>query len=241
MPLPRLDPDPQAPFPPAADALREPDGLLAWGGDLSPARLLNAYRNGIFPWYSQDDPILWWSPDPRTVFDTSALHLSRRFRRSLRHSHWLIRADQAFAEVVDACANTPRRGQHGTWILPEMQQAYLDLHRLGYAHSVEVWSGERMIGGVYGVCAGNVFCGESMFGTESGASKLALAALCRLLAGHDVRWLDAQMHTAHLASLGAVEISRNHYLALLRDGTPVQLPTQAWRAACQGWNAPDFS
>jgi leucyl/phenylalanyl-tRNA--protein transferase len=147
--LPWLSPDPASPFPPADTALRDPDGLLAAGGDLSPDRLLNAYSHGIFPWYSDDQPILWWSPDPRTVFRTDRVHLSRRFRRQLRGSDWVARADTAFVEVIDACATMPRAGQRGTWITAEMRDAYVALHRLGYAHSIEVFDGDdRLVGGL---------------------------------------------------------------------------------------------
>lgn len=239
MHLPRLDPDPTTPFPPPESARRQPDGLLAWGGDLSPTRLMRAYRSGIFPWYSQGDPILWWSPDPRTVFDTGELHLSRRFRRSLRHSDWAIHADRDFAGVVEACASTPRRGQDGTWILPEMARAYVELHRLGHAHSVEVYAGERLVGGIYGVDAGPVFCGESMFSRQSGASRLALAALCRLLAERGVRWLDAQMHTPHLAALGARQIRRSEYLSCLADREPSSSSAD-WPEHCRNRVAADF-
>ena len=141
-----LSPDPEAPFPPAETALRQPDGLLAIGGDLSPQRLLNAYRHGIFPWYSEGQPILWWAPDPRMVFRTEGVRLSSRFRRGLRHSTWQVRADTAFAEVMAACAGTPRPGQDGTWITDAMQAAYLELHRLGHAHSVEVFDQDRLGG-----------------------------------------------------------------------------------------------
>ena len=164
MPRPALlSPDPEAPFPPATQALRVPDGLLAVGGDLSPTRLLNAYRNGIVPWFSQGQPILWWTPDPRMVFRTSKPLLSRRFRRSLRSSTWLVRADTAFDQVIDACASLPRPGQDGTWITQDMVAAYRELHRLGHAHSVEVFKDDQLVGGIYGVAIGKLFCGESMF------------------------------------------------------------------------------
>ena len=241
MRLPQLGSDPRAPFPPAGMAQRSPNGLLAWGGDLSPTRLMNAYRSGIFPWYSEDDPILWWSPDPRTVFDTGRLHLSRRLRRSLRKSGWTVRADVAFAAVLDACANTPRPGQSGTWILPDMQQAYLLLHRLGFAHSIEVYEEDQLIGGVYGVDAGPVFCGESMFSRRSGASSLALAALCRQLSESGVGWLDAQMHTAHLASLGAIELRRDDYLARLSAPHAQPPASGSWSTRFGHRDARDFT
>lgn len=228
---------PDAPFPPAEHALREPDGLLAIGGDLSPARLLNAYAGGIFPWFSEGQPILWWSPDPRTVFRTDGVRLSSRFRRSLRHSPWSIRADSAFAAVIDACARSPRPGQDGTWITPAMRAAYLELHRLGYAHSVEVFEEEVLVGGIYGVATGRMFFGESMFSARSGGSKVALAALARQL--HRWGWplIDAQVENAHLLSLGAELWPRQRFLACLRK--QVLLPAQAgsWQAAFGKWPA----
>lgn len=228
--LPELGHDPDAPFPPPPQALRQPDGLLAWGGDLSATRLMNAYRNGIFPWYSPDDPILWWSPDPRTVFDTSALHLSRRFHRQMRSSRWRIRIDHDFSAIITACANTPRPGQHGTWIDTAMQAAYQELHQLGHAHSVAVYDeNDDLAGGIYGIHAGPVFCGESMFSHRSGGSKIALAALCRLLAEHQARWLDAQFHTPHLASLGALQIPRARYLEILQSPASSGLGIGSWQ------------
>ncbi len=242
MHLPRLDPDPAAPFPPAERARTEPDGLLAWGGDLSPQRLMNAYRHGIFPWFSEGDPILWWSPDPRTVFDTGALHLSRRFRRELRRLEWELRLDSAFSNVVAACADTPRPGQNGTWITAPMRQAYQQLHQLGHAHSLEVFENGTLVGGIYGVMAGNVFCGESMFSHRSGASKLALAALCRLLHDHGTGWLDAQMHTPHLATLGARQLARRDYLAILRQPDPSgALPPDNWQGLLRGLRPADLA
>jgi leucyl/phenylalanyl-tRNA---protein transferase len=204
--------DPAAPFPPAATALRRPDGLLAFGGDLSPPRLLNAYRHGIFPWYSAGQPILWWSPDPRMVFRTDAVHLSSRFRRGLRASHWTIRADTAFETVVERCASSPRPGQDGTWIVPEMQAAYAALHRLGHAHSVEVFDGASIVGGIYGVAVGRMFFGESMFSGASGGSKVALAALARRLSEWGWPLLDAQIEHPHLHRLGARTMPRAEFL-----------------------------
>ena len=209
-----LSADPHAPFPPAELALRRPDGLLAVGGDLSVPRLLNAYRHGIFPWYSEGQPILWWSPDPRTVFRTDAVHLSSRFRRSLRASHWQVRADTAFGAVLEACATVPRDGQDGTWILPPMRTAYLELHRLGHAHSVEVVDADGdLAGGIYGVAVGRMFFGESMFSHQPGGSKVALAALARRLAGWGWPLIDAQFDTPHLRSLGAQSWPRPRFLA----------------------------
>ncbi len=213
--LPRLPADSEAPFPDIAGALRQPDGLLAFGGDLSPARLLNAYRNGIFPWYSEGQPILWWSPDPRMVFRTDAVHLSSRFRRDLRRSDWVVRADTAFADVIAQCAQVPRRGQRGTWITPEMQHAYLDMHRLGHAHSVEVFDesgGERrLVGGIYGIAVGRMFFGESMFSGETGGSKVALAALACRLADWGWPLVDAQVENPHLLGLGGIRLDRTSF------------------------------
>ena len=211
----QLDPSPDAPFPPVEEALREPDGLLAMGGDLSPARLLNAYGRGIFPWYSRGQPILWWSPDPRMVFRTEGVRLSSRFRRELKSSSWLIRADTAFEQVVAACALTPRRGQRGTWITAEMQAAYLDLHRLGHAHSVEVFDGPDLVGGIYGVAVGRMFFGESMYSAVSGGSKAALAGLASGLRSWGWTLIDAQVESEHLLSLGAEAWSRPVFMAEL--------------------------
>lgn len=213
--LPWLSADPSSPFPPVQTALRDPDGLLAAGGDLQPERLLNAYRHGIFPWYSADQPILWWSPDPRTIFRTDGVHLSRRFRRQLRHNGWIAKADTAFAEVVDACAGMPRPGQDGTWITDEMRDAYLALHRLGHAHSVEVFDviGDGgLVGGIYGVAVGRMFFGESMVSLASGGSKAALAALARRL--HEWEWplIDAQVENPHLLRSGAETWPRDRFL-----------------------------
>jgi leucyl/phenylalanyl-tRNA---protein transferase len=226
--LPRLDPDPLASFPRPERALREPNGLLAFGGGLEPERLLAAYRCGIFPWYSPGEPILWWSPDPRTCFETARFRLPRRLRRELRGSPWQLSADRAFGAVIAACATVPRRGQYGTWITPEMQSAYVELHRRGHAHSVEVWEHGRLVGGIYGVAAGPVFCGESMFSLRSGASKVALAALCRQLADWGVELLDAQVDNPHLASLGARGLPRGEYLERLARPPPPALPPDSW-------------
>jgi len=226
-----LSPDPHAPFPPAALALREPDGLLAFGGDLSPPRLLNAYRHGIFPWYSTGQPILWWSPDPRMVFPTASLHLPRRLRRSLRQQRWQLSADTAFDAVVAACASVPRRGQAGTWILPEMRAAYSALHRLGHAHSVEVFEAGELIGGIYGVAVGRMFFGESMFSRRSGASSAALAGLCQRLAQWGWPLLDAQVVSAHLQRLGAVEMPRAQFLAAIAELVQSEGQIGPWTAA----------
>jgi len=211
--LPWLEADPAAPFPPASSALRHPDGLLAAGGDLSATRLLNAYRCGIFPWYSDGQPILWWSPDPRMVFRTDAVRLSTRFRRTLRACDWTVRADTAFEQVIDVCARIPRAGQRGTWISDDMRTAYCALHRLGHAHSVEVFSGEALAGGIYGVAIGRMFFGESMFSAMPGGSKVALAALALRLCAWGWPLIDAQVDNPHLKTMGAEAWPRTDFLA----------------------------
>lgn len=210
--LPKLGPDPDEAFPDVDIALRRPDGLLAFGGDLSPSRLLNAYAHGIFPWFSQGQPILWWSPDPRTLLRTDGVHLSTRFRRDLKRSPWTIRADTRFEAVIDACAATPRPGQDGTWITGAMRDAYVELHRLGHAHSVEVLEGDGLVGGIYGVAVGRMFFGESMFSARSGGSKVALAALADRLRQWDWPLIDAQVDNPHLRTLGAERCPREAFI-----------------------------
>ena len=202
-------------FPPLATALSEPNGLLAVGGDLAPERLLAAYRRGIFPWYSPGEPILWWSPNPRMVLFPAEFKVSRSLGRTLRRGGYEVRLDTAFARVIAACAQTPRRGQQGTWIVPEMQAAYRRLHELGLAHSVETWVDGELVGGLYGIALGRMFYGESMFSWRSDASKIAVAHLARYLERLGFGMVDCQMHTAHLASLGAREIPRDDFIARL--------------------------
>ena len=220
-----LSTDPHAPFPPAGSAMRDPDGLLAIGGDLSVPRLLNAYRHGIFPWFSSGQPPLWWSPDPRMVFRTNGVRLSSRFRRQLKQSPWQVRADTCFDRVITACAQSPRPGQHGTWITSGMRQAYIDLHRQGYAHSVEVFEGDTLAGGIYGVAVGRMFFGESMFSGRSGGSKVALAALARRLSEWEWPLIDAQVENSHLHSLGGCLMRRADFLRAVAD--LVDLPSAA--------------
>lgn len=209
-----LDPDPDAPFPPVELALRDPDGLLAIGGDLSPTRFLAAYRSGIFPWYSEGEPILWWSPVQRAVFRTDGVHLSRRLRRRLRHGGWTVRADTDFAGVVAGCM-AARRGQQGTWITHAMRDAYLELHRRGHAHSIEVVADGELIGGLFGLGVGTMFCGDSMFSARSGASSLALAMLARRLRDWGWPCIDAQVPNAHTLRLGVEIWRREAYLQAL--------------------------
>jgi len=217
--LPCLGEDPASPFPPTSAALRHPNGLLAWGGDLEPVRLLSAYRLGIFPWYTEGEPILWWSPAPRCVIIPSKAHLSRRARRRYHSTSFDITADTAFDDVVRACA-APRRGDAGTWITSEMQHAYGRLHRAGFAHSVEVWRGTQLVGGIYGLALGRIFFGESMFSRETDTSKIALVALCRQLDAWRYTLLDCQVSNPHLLSLGAIQMERQEFdYCLERDVT----------------------
>lgn len=205
--------DPSSPpetFPPTDTALTEPDGLLAVGGDLSPKRLLAAYERGIFPWYSEGQPILWWSPDPRCVLRPERLHVSRRLRRELRRSTLDVSFNTAFDQVIERCA-APRDHQDGTWITAAMRDAYCLLHKLGWAHSVEVWSGERLAGGIYGIAIDRVFFGESMFSNENNGSKIAMRALCRTLVEQRFALLDCQMESPHLYTLGAETMPRRSF------------------------------
>ena len=205
------------PFPPVKQALTQPNGLLAVGGDLSSARLLAAYQRGIFPWYSPGDPILWWSPDPRMVLFPAEFICSHSLKKTLRKGHYQLRTDSAFEQVMRACA-APRHGHEGTWIVEDMIAAYGDLHRQGHAHSVEVWMDDKLAGGLYGVALGAMFYGESMFSRKADGSKIALAHL----AAQWQRWyenglIDCQMHTPHLASLGAREVPRTEFVARVQE------------------------
>ena len=205
-----------APFPPVERALRSPSGLLAAGGDLSAARLLEAYRQGIFPWFNLGEPTLWWSPDPRMVLVPGEFKISRSFARVLRNHAYEVRCNTAFEQVMHGCA-APRSGHSGTWIHEDMIAAYCELHRMGYAHSVETWVDGKLIGGLYGVCIGRMFYGESMFSHASNASKIALAHLTGQLERWQFGLVDCQMNTPHLASLGAREIPRNEFIARLQE------------------------
>lgn len=221
--------DPPHAFPHPESAMREPDGLLAAGGDLSPARLLYAYRHGIFPWYDAGQPILWWSPDPRCIIEPGAFRLSRRQRRELRKSPLLLTFNRAFAAVIEACAG-PRRSGEGTWITPEMSAAYQHMHELGWAHSVEVWNDGRLAGGVYGIAIGKAFFGESMFSRESNASKSALFGLSRIMRQSGMTLLDCQVCSPHLMSLGAIAIPRQDFLARLTLTSSASRPVGGWPA-----------
>lgn len=216
LPIPLIQPGSPPLFPPVQQALIEPNGLLAVGGDLGAERLFAAYAHAIFPWFGEGEPIMWWSPDPRCVFRTGALHVSRSLRRQLRRSNWTLTTDQAFGEVIRACA-APRDGHPGTWIIADMIEAYTALHALGHAHSIEIWDDNTLVGGLYGVMIGRLFCGESMFSARSGGSKAALLGLCRLLHQQDCPLLDAQVGNPHLYSLGAIDLPRRKFLGELEQ------------------------
>jgi len=201
-------------FPPLEKALREPNGLLAAGGDLSPERLLAAYRHGCFPWYQDGQPVLWWSPDPRTVLYPEELHISRSLRKKLRQGIFSVTFDRAFREVIEGCA-APRSYADGTWITATMQNAYMRLHQLGIAHSVEVWQDQQLVGGLYGLAIGRLFFGESMFSRATDASKIGFVALVERLQDWGFKMIDCQMPTQHLASFGARPISREAFAETL--------------------------
>ena len=214
MPVFRLGAEPI--FPPVE--LAEPEGLLAIGGDLATERLLTAYRQGIFPWYEPGGPILWWSPDPRLVLIPGELRISQRLARTIRQGRFETRYNTAFAQVIKRCAEIPRQHEEGTWITPEMQQAYIRLHELGHAHCMESWRDGELVGGIYGVRVGRCFCGESMFHRETDASKVALAALVQRLQAEGVDLIDCQVASEHLIRLGAREIPRSRFLQFLKAG-----------------------
>ena len=202
-------------FPPVDWA--DPEGILAVGGDLSPERVLTAYGNGIFPWYSPGDPIIWWSPDPRMVLFPSELKISRSMRPILNGNRFRVTFDQAFEQVIEACAAIPRKGQSGTWITEEMKAAYIQLHQYGYAHSVEVWEGKDLVGGLYGESLGSMFFGESMFSNVSNASKAGFITAVKKLEAIGFTLIDCQVHTDHLASMGAREIPRSSFMQYLQQ------------------------
>jgi leucyl/phenylalanyl-tRNA---protein transferase len=219
---------PRSPFPPLDAALDDPNGLLAATRDLTPARLLDAYRHGIFPWYGDHEPVLWWSPDPRMVLPTDALRVSRSLRKLVRQQRFEIRADTAFREVMEGCASILRPGQGGTWITPSLVDAYCDLYARGCAHSVEAWIDGRLAGGLYGVALGRMFFGESMFARESGASKVALVHLVGILRERGFPLIDCQQETAHLASFGARPIPRRLFAERLAALVNSPAPAGAW-------------
>jgi len=201
-------------FPPIENA--NADGLLAVGGDLSPERLLLAYQSGIFPWFDRDSPILWWSPDPRMVLYPHKIKISKSMRKVLRSDQFQLTVNTCFENVIDRCSHIKRSGQNGTWITTEMIDAYIELHKKGYATSYEVWENERLVGGLYGIDIGHIFCGESMFSTVSNASKFAFIRLAQDVEAKNYKVIDCQMHTEHLERMGASEIPRNSFIDLLK-------------------------
>lgn len=219
------------PFPPLHSALREPSGLLAASTELRADHLLEAYKNGIFPWYSPGEPVLWWSPDPRMTLTTAELKIPRSLAKVRRHRAWRITFDQAFSQVIQHCANTPRPGQNGTWITSEVIAAYTELHRQGYAHSVETWYDHQLVGGLYGIAIGKMFYGESMFAHQADASKLAFVTLVEHLHQAGFKMIDCQVYTDHLARFGAYEIPREAFITHLRHAITEPAPAaDFWRS-----------
>lgn len=215
----RLFEEPIFPDPEHAD----PDGLLAVGGDLTPERLVSAYSHGVFPWYAENSPILWWSTDPRLVLFPEELHVPKRLERTIRKGCYQISFDTAFERVIGGCSRAPRPGQDGTWLVPEMREAYLEMHRLGLCHSIEAWTDGELVGGLYGISLGRAFFGESMFFCEPDASKAAFVALVRTLQNWGFKLVDCQQTTNHLLRFGAREIRRSRFLQLLNEA--LQFPT----------------
>jgi leucyl/phenylalanyl-tRNA--protein transferase len=226
------------PFPPVEHALDEPNGLLAAGGSLSTRRLLEAYRHGIFPWFNEGDPILWWSPDPRTVLRPSRVHVSHSLKKRLRQDAFCVTIDRAFSRVLDGCA-APRANEAGTWLSPAMRRAYTALQAAGFAHSIEVWMDGELAGGIYGVAVGRVFFGESMFTRRTDASKLAMVRLAMQLERWGCPMIDCQLETSHLVSLGAEQITRAAFVAELT--TLVEQPAMAWSLDADLAGTPDHS
>jgi len=225
--FPWLGPDETFFFPPVSEA--SPEGIVAVGGNLSPGMLISAYSQGIFPWYSAGEPILWWSPDPRCIFPLSEYRVSSRMRRYILNSGFRVTLDTAFSSVIRACAGVERKGSQGTWITRDMQKAYIAMHELGYTHSVEVWRDDKLVGGLYGMSVGSAFFGESMFSLESNASKVALVHLVSVLKERKYSLLDSQVANPHVLSLGAAEIPRNEYLSRLKVALDHPRRPVSWR------------
>lgn len=221
--------------------LAEPDGLLAIGGDLSSMRLLLAYNQGIFPWYNPGEPILWWSPDPRMILVPKELHIPRSLRPLLNANHFNLTLDRDFAAVIRNCRSAPRPGQSGTWITPEMQTAYVALNGKGYAHSLEIWEDEELVGGLYGIAVGAVFCGESMFASTDNASKYGFVKLVQWLGTRGYHFIDCQLYTAHLARFGAGEISRESFLERLERAVKEPTDSGSWSRFEADLNRPTAS
>lgn len=220
-------------FPSPSIALTEPNGLLATGGDLSPKRLINAYTQGVFPWFSDGDPLLWWSPNPRAIINIDELIINRSLAKFLRKKPYTISINKCFERVINICADAPFR-RDDTWIVDDMIDAYIQLHSLGFAHSVEVWQDEQLVGGLYGVAINGLFSGESMFYLKDNASKVALIALAELLKKQGVKFIDCQLQNPFLASMGAKEINRDNFLALKNVALKIAMPDNFWHARMIG-------
>ncbi|MDG2392355.1 MAG: leucyl/phenylalanyl-tRNA--protein transferase [Thalassotalea sp.] len=216
-------------FPNPHTALTEPNGLLAVGGDLQIQRLINAYTQGIFPWFSEDDPYLWWSPDPRTIINVDEININRTLKKFLKKSPYTVSINKAFSQVIALCADAPFRNDD-TWILDDMLIAYTDLHHAGFAHSIEVWQDEKLVGGLYGVAINGLFSGESMFYLKDNASKVALLALSDLLKQQGISFIDCQLQNPFLQAMGAIEIPRTVFLNRKNAELKIQLPTDFWQA-----------
>ena len=219
--------DNQLIFPHPEIAHREPNGLLAFGGDLSPQRLMLAYSMGIFPWFSDNELIMWWSPDPRGILPLDQFKCSKSLKKFARNCQYHITINHAFNQVIDTCATIPRNDS-GTWITQEIINAYKNLHNLGHAHSVEVWQQDNLVGGLYGVVTGKVFCGESMFHKATNASKLAMLALVNMLKTQGAKFIDCQMQNSHLASLGCIEVPRSQFLGMLQQHRSQAFAPSLW-------------
>lgn len=237
--FPRLDAETDFPFPPVDTS--SPDGIVCEGGNLSPGMLVSAYRRGIFPWYGFGEPILWWSPDPRFVLLPERLHVSSTMRKLLRRGGYSLTLDTDFPSVIKACASIRRPGQKGTWIVPDMIEAYTELHRLGLAHSVEVWKEGVLAGGLYGVSLGRAFFGESMFSRESGASRFGFLALALRLKHEGYSLIDSQVYTDYLSEMGAAEIPREEYLKILSQALESPTRREPWSSGFPGFpHSPEF-
>lgn len=215
-------------FPNVEHALDEPNGLLAIGGDLSTTRLIAAYQQGIFPWFNEGDPILWWSPNPRAIIEIKHLHLNKTLKKFLKKMPFTVTINQAFDQVIDYCSDAPFR-KEGTWILPSMQQAYKKLHQVGVAHSIEVWHEKTLVGGLYGVANNGFFSGESMFYIQSNASKVALVFLAKHLQSAGISFIDCQLNNDFLASMGCCEITRSEFIHLKNNALTITLPDNFWQ------------
>ncbi len=227
-------------FPDPRKALTSPDGLLAMGGDLSPTRLINAYRQGIFPWFNEDDPLLWWSPSTRAVFAPHSLQLSRSLKKALKKHNFRFTCNHSFNDVMAQCAQT-RLQTTGTWIQPCMQQAYGELHELGIAHSIEVWSDDSLVGGCYGLQIGSLFCGESMFNLVPNAAKFALIMLQHHLSRYTDGLIDCQMPNPFLLQMGAMPLPKNEYLALLVKRRDWSVPREMWQPRALAWSSEELN